>query len=327
MKVISIDFEEIPKLPKTAAAIGYFDGFHRGHQQLIAKTIRLAKEKKVKSAILTFYPDPWTVFKPYDNHDNLVSLSDKTEMAAAMGVDYLYVVHFTKEFAGRTVEEFHKFLKNMHVRYLVCGFDFTYGYKGLGNVNSLKSYDKIETFPVDAIEDLDMKISSTRIERLIRAGLLLKANELQGYIYSLPGVVVKGYRRGSSLLEFPTANLQVEKGYVLPARGVYAGYVLFGSRFYPAMINIGSNPTFGNDQVSIEAHIFNFHKEIYGSMVRFFFAQRIRPEIRFHSVEALKKQLEMDQKRAWELLVPMKGLLERTKDLWSLDRRFDILEQ
>ena len=327
MKVINIAYDQIPDLPCTAAAIGYFDGFHLGHQKLLALTLKTAQEHDLESAVITFHPDPWTVFKPKENHDNLVSLTDKSAMAAAMGIDYLYVIDFSAGFAALPAEDFHQVLESLHVKYLVCGYDFTYGQMGLGNVETLREFKGLKTLVVDEITDLDVKVSSTRIEKLVRAGLMRKANKLLGYIYSLSGVIVKGYRRGSTLLAFPTANLQADPGYVIPSRGVYAGYVLYDGKFYKAMINIGTNPTFDNEGFSIEAHIFDFDKNIYGRMVRFFFAERLRPEIRFKSAEELRKQLKKDSQRANELLDSKSALFERTKDLWSLERRFVILEQ
>lgn len=326
MKVIHIQFDKIPDLQPSAAAVGYFDGFHTGHMKLIEKTLSLAKEHHVQSAVLTFDPDPWVIFKPYGNRDHLVSLHDKAIMAAAMGMDYLYVVEFSKEFSQLSIEQFHEFLVKMKVQYLVCGFDFSYACKGYGNVETLRQQKAIEVFVIDAVQSHKQKISSTRIEQLVRAGLVYQAAELLGIYYSIPGVIVHGYKRGGKELGFPTANLQPEKGYVMPANGVYAGYVFCDGAFYPAMMNVGSNPTFQNHEMTIEAHILDFDRNIYGKMVRFFFTHRIRPEVRFESAEALKKQLVFDRTRTIQLLDEKENLFKRTAELWSLEKSFDILD-
>lgn len=327
MKVIYIDANTVPQLKPSAAAIGYFDGFHTGHRRLVSTMLEEAEKKHLASAIITFDPDPWTVFRPEDNKDHLISLHDKACLAQQFGVDFLYVLHFDAAFASRTIESFHAVLEKMQVRELVCGYDFTYAFKGLGNVRTLQQQDRFKVCVVDEVSDTNEKISSTRIEKMIRAGLVYKAGILLGYYYSIPGVVVHGFHRGSDLFDMPTANLQPEKGYVLPANGVYAGYVYDGEGFFRAMINVGSNPTFQNTEVSVEAHIFHYSRNLYGRMVRFFFVHRLRPEIRFSDLDALRAQLHKDAVRSLDLLSPDQNLLAQTVDLWRYSGSFDILEK
>lgn len=327
MKIYEIRYTDIPELPASAAAIGYFDGFHKGHQQLIGKARQIAKEKGLQSALITFHPDPWTVFKPWANKDHLLTPADKQQLAQGFGVDLLYILHFDKAFAGLPIEDFHAILAAMNVKELVCGFDFTYGAKGLGSPRTLRQQTSFSVHEISSVNDLDWKISSTRIEKLLRAGLVSKANALLGYYYSIAGIVVHGYGRGSDVLQMPTANLQSEEGYVMVGKGVYAGYVLYNGTMYQAMINIGSNPTFGNDRVSIEANLLDFDKDLYGAMVRFFFCARIRPEIRFENPEALRAQLQTDRRLTPRWLKREKYLLGPTVDLWSLKGSFDILKQ
>lgn len=327
MKVVFLAADEIPALPPTCAAIGYFDGFHIGHRQLIDKACSLAKSAGLKSALITFDPDPWFVFKKDANKDHLLSLTDKAEMAGSFGLDYLYVLHFDAAFASKSIESFHEILMEMNVKKLVCGFDFTYGHKGMGNAATLMLQKNFEVSVIDEVDDQDEKISTTRIERMLRAGLVKRAAGLLGYYYSIPGVVVHGYKRGGQILQMPTANLQPAPGYVLPANGVYAGYVYDGKQFRPAMINVGSNPTFNNGELSIEAHIFDFDNNLYGRMVRFFFAYRLRPEKRFKNIQDLRAQLDKDQITSRELLSHPCDLLGATVDLWSSSDSFDILEK
>lgn len=320
MKVLYLNANDIPDLPPSSAAIGYFDGFHVGHMELIRKAVQEAKEHDLKSAVITFHPDPWEVFKPDANKDHIISLPDKVAMATSFGLDYMYILEFSQEFANRSVESFHNLLARMHVEYLVCGYDFTYGRYGAGNVQSLHAQDQVKVCVIDEVDEQEQKISSSRIERMLRAGLVWKAAVLLGYYYSIPGVIVHGYKRGTDVLQMPTANLQAEPGYVLPANGVYAGYVYDGTGYFPAMINIGSNPTFNNGNISIEAHIFGYDKNLYGRMARFFFAERIRPEVRFDSIQDLKNQLKTDDQRSREILEDLESkhnLLAATVDLWA----------
>lgn len=327
MKVIRINADHLPTLEPTAAAIGFFDGFHTGHRALIDKMQEVARQHDLKTAVITFDPDPWEVFRPHENKDHIISLNDRASLAAGLHVDYMYVLHFDVAFANRSIASFHQILAEMQVKDLVCGFDFTYASKGQGTAKTLLQASAFHTYVIDEVEEAQEKVSSTRIEKLLRAGLVEKAGYLLGYYYSIPGVVVHGYRRGSDLFNMPTANLQPEPGYVMPAKGVYAGYVFDGTAFHPAMMNVGTNPTFHNETISIEAHIFDYDQNLYGRIVRFFFAVRLRPEIRFDSIEALKDQLTKDQRRSLEVLDSSANLLAQTVDLWSYPDSFDILEK
>lgn len=302
MKTTRIDYRNIPDLPASSAAVGYFDGFHKGHQQLVREAEKTAEKEGLASAIITFDPDPWVIFRPEENRDHIMSLQDKEDMALSMGIEQFYILDFSREFSSLSPKEFENVIKEMNVRNLVCGFDYTYGYKGAGKPEDLKKQNDFSVEVIDSVNNQDQKISTTRIEKLIRGGLVKKASELLGSPYSISGIITHGYQRGGRLLGFPTANLKPTDSYVIPMNGVYAGYVQIDHQLYPAMINVGTNPTFGNDAVSVEANIFHFHEDIYGKKARFYFVERIRPEIRFSSAEQLKEQLEKDRKRC-ELLL------------------------
>ncbi|MGM9947229.1 bifunctional riboflavin kinase/FAD synthetase [Floccifex sp.] len=292
---ISDDFE------KSCACIGYFDGMHLGHQQLFNTCIKNAQN--LKKVCITFDPDPWVIFKK-EQQKHLTTLEDKIRFLDSFGFDYLYILEFTKEFASLSISSFHNLLKQINVQTLVCGFDFKYGKKNSGNVQSLSLQHDFHVIVVDSVNFSNLKISTSRIEPLIMNGKMKEANELLGYIYSISGKVVHGFKRGSQILQIPTANLEVENEYILPANGVYAGLVFVNNQFHKAMINIGNNPTFENTKKSIEAHIIDFNANIYDSIVRFFFVDYLRSEQKFDSVQALKNQLlsdiEQSQKRLKE---------------------------
>jgi riboflavin kinase/FMN adenylyltransferase len=170
---------------------------------------------------------------------------------------------------------------------------------------------------VDCVAELGEKVSSTRIEEELAKGDTLEAGKMLGHWHSIPGIVAAGFQRGSKLLNFPTANLEAEPGHVLPAGGVYAGEVLVDGKWHPAMINIGSNPTFGNKKASVEAHILNYSGDLYGKRVRFAFGPRLRDEQKFPDFQALKAQLEKDVKRTPLVLEEQKDLCAASHKFWS----------
>lgn len=326
MKVIRIDFKNIPPLPASVCALGYFDGLHTGHQELISTAIAQAKKYGLESAALTFDPDPWKVLRPNANLDHLCDLDDKIRLMEASGLDLFYIVEFTHEFADLSIGQFHDFLKALHIKEIVCGFDYTYGKMGKGNVASLEACPYFTVDVIDQISDHDEKISSSRIEKLIRQGNVLEANKLLGYIYSIKGRVVHGYERGR-ILGFPTANLDQAPGTILPGGGVYAGYVQVDHRMIPAMINVGTNPTFNNKGVTIEANLLGFQGDLYGKTARFFFANLLRPEQKFASVDDLIAQLAKDQRNTPQALISSHNLVGRTAKIWSLNPGDDIIEK
>ena len=294
MEVVHIDFHHIPNLLESACCIGFFDGFHLGHQALVKKAVDIAHEKHILAGLITFDPDPWVLFKPEANLDHLTSLQDRMHIAKQLGIEVFYILHFTKEFATLDPNEFHTVLYDMHVSHLVCGFDYQYGQKNCGSVKTLARQSLFEVHVIDSVNDCSLKISSSRIEPLIRAGQMEEANRLLDTYYSIAGIIVPGFQRGHSLLQIPTANLGLQDAYVIPGVGVYVGYMLYDGFLYKAMINVGKNPTFSNQMLTIEAHVLDFSKDIYGESVRFYFVSKIRDEIKFESFEALRQQLLAD---------------------------------
>lgn len=303
MKIVSIEWNHIPQLHPSACCIGFFDGFHRGHQLLLEKTLALAKHKHLLSGVILFDPDPWLLFHPERKLDHLTPLEKRIKMIEAKGFDVIYILHFTQSFAALPTDAFHQLLAEMQVKFLVCGTDFRYGRQNRGTIATLKSQTSFVVVPIDPLmENGQAKISSSTIEKWVAEGKIEAANRLLGYQYSIDGIVEHGYKRGSELLQIPTANLKVVGDYVLPAAGVYAGFVKVEGQYYQAMINIGKNPTFKNEQKTIEAHLFDFDQDIYGKPVSFLFVQRLRKEMKFDSVEALKEQLLKDRERSKRLL-------------------------
>lgn len=318
MRVVYVDHTQLDSFfEKSVCCIGYFDGLHKGHQKLVQRAVELSKKEGLLSGIITFDPDPWKVFKPDLECKHLTSLEDKIELAKNMGLDVFYILYFSKAFASLGVDAFHYVLHQMRVEALVCGFDFHYGNKNVGDVHSLKKQPYFSVEVVDCVHAKDQKIASSRIEPLIEAGDVYEAAFLSGFIYSIQGTIVHGYKRGSDLLKIPTANLLAEVEYILPQQGVYAGLVSVEDRLHMAMINIGLNPTFENRQMTIEAHILDFHDMIYDSNVRFYFLKRIRDEVKFDDFSALKQQLLMDIETSRAICLENQELIANTAKTWN----------
>lgn len=318
MEIIHIDpFQITDAFMDSCACIGYFDGIHKGHVQLIEKCLSKAKNKQVKSAFITFDPDPWTIFHKDMTLQHLTTLQDKYQIIASYGIDIFYEIHFTKEFASFSVDQFHKFLYSIGIRSLVCGFDFRYAFKNSGDIHTLKAQSYFDVDVIDSVNLENAKISTSRIEPLIEKGEVKKANDLLGYIYSIQGVIEHGFRRGTDLLKIPTANLKVDPEYIIPRTGVYAGYVKIQNKFHKAMINVGKNPTFDNKDQTIEAHIIDFDEDIYDQKARFYFYDLIREEMKFASFEDLKNQLHQDVETTRHELEQESNLMQMTKNIWN----------
>lgn len=323
MEVIHIDHHSIPDhLDPSVCCIGYFDGLHIGHQELLKKSKALSGSMGLKSGLITFDPDPWRIFYPDRICRHITSLQDRISIIESMGIDIVYVLSFTFDFASLDVSHFHLLLNQMHVKHLVCGFDFKYASKNSGNVDTLSKQHDFGITVIDSVNASNSKISSSRIEPCILSGKLDVANDLLGYMYSVSGVIVHGFKRGSSLLKIPTANLDVDLEYLIPSNGVYAGFVSIDSTLYGAMINVGNNPTFENAQITIEAHIFDFDQDIYDKKVRFFFLKKTRNDIKFKDFNALKTQLFSDIDICKNEIKKHRNLVFNTAQIWvlSLDK-------
>lgn len=298
MKIIKIYADQkIPKMEKSAACIGYFDGLHLGHQKLFEKVLTLSQTDNIKSACICFENDPWIIMHKSEDSSQLTPFSLRMKKLEAMGIDYCYLLHFDEKMRQLNSETFiSHILEALNLKYLICGHDFHFAYQGKGNVDSLKNR-QFTLHLVDEVVYQEEKISSSKIEMLIKAGKIELANAQLGYVYTLYGKVIHGNQVGRSILGFPTANLALEESYVLMKEGVYEGSVIYKQQEYLSMINVGHNPTMNERQdVSIEAHIIDFDEDIYGASIGVSFRRYLREEQRFDSIKALINQLNEDIK-------------------------------
>ncbi|UOY93632.1 bifunctional riboflavin kinase/FAD synthetase [Ectobacillus sp. JY-23] len=291
-------------------ALGYFDGVHLGHQKVIRTAKNIAKEKKLKSAVMTFHPHPSVVLGKATSHvEYITPLQEKARLLAAMDIDILYVVEFSKEFAALLPQQFvDDYIIGLHVKHAVAGFDFTYGRLGKGTMETMPFHSRGE-FTQTVVEKValqEQKISSTLLRSMIREGCMEEIEPVLGRRYTVAGTVVHGDKRGRQI-GFPTANVEVND-YILPATGVYAVKLWIHDTWYNGVCNIGYKPTF-NDQrkLSVEVHIFDFAAEIYGESVVIEWHRRIRAEQKFNGVTELVAQIQRDKEQAQQYFYDGQG--------------------
>lgn len=290
-------------LKPIVACIGYFDGMHKGHQALIKETVKLAKENNCETAMICFEPDPWVVIKDLKDIKHIFTMRERINLSVSFGIQNIIILHFTKEMSELSSKQFINLIESqLNLKGIVCGFDFHYGYHGEGNIDTLKNEVDYKVVVVDAVEDEKGKISSTRISQAIINGNFKEVNKMLGFDYCITGYVIHGSHKGTSI-GFPTANIKYDKEYLLPKPGVYAGFVEIHNKKHPAMINLGHNPTFNyKDELSLEAHIFDFNEDIYNQNIKIFFIEFIREERKFKSFNNLRMQLDQDSRQIKKLL-------------------------
>ena len=289
--------------------IGVFDGVHRGHQQIIGAAVERARSLGVPSVVLTFDPHPMEVVRPGSHPPMLTSQHLKAELLERLGVDVMCVLPFTLEFSRLTHDEFvHAVLvERLHIRTVIVGENFRYGWKGEGNVTALTAAGKrfgftVEGVPLQGTEDTTW--SSTYVRSCVDAGDMQGAAAALGRDHRIDGVVVRGDRRGREL-GYPTANLEPLPWSAVPADGVYAGQLLrTGRPALSAAISIGTNPTFAGRERRVEAYALDAGPDLdlYGDHVGLSFVARLRATLHFDSVEPLVAQIGEDVERTRALL-------------------------
>jgi riboflavin kinase/FMN adenylyltransferase len=289
--------------PPFAMALGYFDGVHRGHQAVILEAKKQADENGLSSAVMTFDPHPSVVLgKNQKPIQYITPLAEKIKILEEMGIDYLFIVHFTGEFANLLPQEFiDQYIIGLNVKHVVAGFDFTYGRMGKGTMETLPFHSR-EQFSYTIVPKYttgDEKVSSTRIRNLLREGRTDELPALLCRFFSTSGIVIHGDKRGRTI-GFPTANIDVFDDYVLPPLGVYAVKMEVDSVWYQGVCNMGYKPTFNKEglKVSIEVHLFNFNQDIYGKEAKIEWHLYLRKEQKFSGIDELVTQIEKDKQNA-----------------------------
>jgi riboflavin kinase/FMN adenylyltransferase len=278
-------------------AIGAFDGIHRGHQHLITQVIARAKEIGAASALVTLHPHPEIVLRPNSPLRYLSTLEERLDLLASLGLDYAVVLPFSLETSQIRARDFVQLLlDHLHMKEILCGADFTLGYKREGSVEFLRALGKEKEFTVTVIEPQTFGsqiISSTHIRELIATGNLDEATQLLGRFPSVRGRVIRGDQRGRAL-GFPTANLAIAERRLIPADGIYAVRVKIGDAWFGGAANIGVRPTFSAGQRWVEVYVLDFDGDLYDQVIEMQFVKRLRAEMKFESVNALVEQMQRD---------------------------------
>ncbi|HIQ04438.1 MAG TPA: bifunctional riboflavin kinase/FAD synthetase [Anaerolineae bacterium] len=289
----------------SALAIGNFDGVHRGHQALIEQMQATAAGRGWRVGVLTFYPHPAMVLHPQRPFAVLTTLEERLALLAMFHLDFALVHPFSLETAHTPARDFVTALvRRLRLRQLWVGPDFALGHNRKGDVPMLQELGQEIGFSVWVIEPVrvaGMEARSGVVRQLLLMGQVEKAAVLLGRPYRLPGIVVSGDKRGQAL-GFPTVNLSLAVPRVVPADGVYVVWAELAGQMHPAVCNIGVRPTVNGRERTVEAHLLDFDGDLYESQVALHFVSRLRDEIRFPNVEALKKQIAQDVRQARSLL-------------------------
>ena len=277
--------------------MGNFDGVHLGHQAVLRRAVEEGERRGARVVATTFDPHPRAVLGPWGEPKLLTTLELRREALLRHGADEVRVIRFDEELSRMSPEEFVRevLVGEIGAEAVVVGENFRFGYRASGGVEELERL--MRSFGGDAyavaVRGEAGEISSTRIRELIALGEVGEAAALLGRPYVLRGEVVVGDRRGRRI-GFPTANVVADAAVVVPARGVYAGFVGVGKAVHPACTNVGVAPTFRRGESRIEAYLIGFRGNLYGRVVDVSFVRRVRPEMRFSGLEELKEQIARD---------------------------------
>jgi riboflavin kinase/FMN adenylyltransferase len=286
---------------RPAVTLGNFDGVHLGHRRDMELLKERAKALGAEAVVVTFEPHPVSVLRPTEAPGRILTPKLKQEVIASLGVDHLVIIHFTREFSQITAEEFAEqvLAGKLRVAELVLGANFRFGRGRSGDLGSLRELGKRLGFVVHQVEASEYKgevISSSRIRKCLQAGAVEEAGAMLGRPYFLEGTVVPGDGRGRRM-GFPTANVKVD-GDVLVDDGVYVTSATIKGEQRKGMTHVGRRPTFGLEERTVETHLFDFDRDVYGATLRIHFHLRIRGTQRFSSAEELEGQLRRDQEEA-----------------------------
>ena len=288
--------EVIERMP-TFVAIGSFDGVHRGHQLVLQNMVAAAKKQDTRTAVLTFFPHPKRVLQNLTGPYYLATLDDRVAQLAAQGIDLIITHDFDETVRHTRAADFVDQLQRYLDMRQLWGGDFAIGYKREGDVPFLRQLGQEKGFTVELVQGMvelpDGVVSSSRVRASLTAGDVADVANCLGRPYHVRGLIVMGDQRGRTI-GFPTATLDAWDEQLRPANGVYATYAWIGGQRHLAATNVGVRPTINGGNVTIEAHLLDFNRDIYGQAMRLEFIQRIRSEQKFSGLDALQAQIQAD---------------------------------
>jgi riboflavin kinase/FMN adenylyltransferase len=306
---VHTDLASFQGVQRPVLTTGTFDGVHLGHRTILRRLKELAQREQGESVLFTFHPHPRMVLFPNDNDLKLLSTQrEKIELLEQAGVDHLLIIPFSRTFSRMKALEYVRdvLVGALNVHAVVIGYDHRFGRNREGDLQVLKQLGEAYDFLVEEIpaQEIDhVKVSSTKIRAALQAGDVHLANDLLGYPYAFSGVVVKGDQRGRTI-GFPTANVAlVDPMKLVPGNGVYAVEVEVRGERFKGMMNIGVRPTVEErTEPVIEVHLFDVDRDLYGEPMTVTLRHRLRNEMRFNGIDALKQQLEHDRTEARKVL-------------------------
>ncbi|AFA48728.1 bifunctional riboflavin kinase/FAD synthetase [Acetobacterium woodii] len=279
-------------------ALGFFDGVHLGHQALLSETIKIGKNIGCETGVMTFQEHPLELIFPNYTPWLITSNTEKETMIRDFGVDFVFINPFTEELMKLTPEKFitDYLLTKYNVKVIVVGFNYNFGYKGMGTTQTLQELGQKYGFSVVILPPFIINthsVSSTFIRELISCGQVDEVSTYLGRKYTLSGIVIQGKGLGHQF-GIPTANLKLNKKIILPSTGVYYTSVHFKGRCLHGLTNLGFNPTFEKHPFSIETYIYDFDEDIYNQEITIEFIKKIRDEIKFNTINDLINQIKKD---------------------------------
>jgi riboflavin kinase/FMN adenylyltransferase len=283
----------------SVVTIGVFDGVHRGHQHLICELVSEARSTGRLAVAITFFPHPDVVIRGWTGRYYLTTPEDRAALLAQLGIDYVVTLSFDDQLRQIRAADFvDQLLRHLNMSALWVGSDFAMGYKREGNIDFLRLEGSAKGFQLEVIDLIvndHAAISSSAIREALLAGRVERARDLLGRSYAVSGEVVHGEARGRRI-GFPTANIAVWDQLIIPANGVYAGWASLDDEpeRFMAVTNVGVRPTFNGDSVTVEAHLLDFDRDIYGRRLHFTFEHRLRSEMRFGGIAQLIDQIKRD---------------------------------
>jgi riboflavin kinase/FMN adenylyltransferase len=305
------DIEQLTLVGPTGLTIGAFDGVHRGHQGLIRWMVAEARQAGMRAVVLTFDPLPRLVLG-HSKNGALSTLEERLDYMAPLGLDGVIVLPFNRQTAAISAADFVTWMvEKLSLAGLWVGPDFALGRNHEGNIHFLEAMGARLGFTVsqfgESVCQDGLPVRSSRIRHALKTGDLAQANDCLGHPYRLTGVVEHGHQRGR-VLGFPTANLRLPEHRLLPANGVYICRAYLHSERFAAIVNVGTRPTFNQYPPTVEAHLLDFTRDIYGERMQLDFLHRLRDELRFSSVEALAEQIRADRANALAWLQSVKSV-------------------
>lgn len=284
----------------TVITIGTFDGVHAGHQKIIERLVATAKVSQLESAILTFFPHPRMVLQEDSDLKLINTIEERKQILEKSGIDHLIIHPFTHQFSRLTALEFVRdiLVNKLKAKKVIIGYDHRFGRNRTADINTLKDFGVQFGFDVEEISQQEIEevaVSSTKIRKALLEGRVEKANNYLQHPFTLTGTIVSGQGRGKEF-GYPTANLKIEEDYkLIPKIGVYVVRAVIDEIPYFGMMSIGTNPTVGGKDVTIETYFFLLDKDLYGKKLQIELLTRIRDEKKFESVDALKIAMKQDE--------------------------------